>query len=198
MIKKTVEKLGLDWNDVVFDDRETGGDAYYTARKAFLSALESGAEHAIILQDDIEVCNNFREIASEIIETHPDKIIALFPCDKWVDGRLAYRRELVGKTPYVRNNWYTTGCGFILPIKYIPKLLEHWDYECKSNPKFTEDSSLFKWALLNRIMILNTVPALVQHLGNESLVSGARAKIRITKHYKENPIANWKSKTIIK
>lgn len=196
MIEKTVEKLGLSWDDVIFDDRENGGDAYYTARKAFLSALESGAEHAIILQDDIEVCNNFKEIASEIIETHPDKIIALFPQDGYLKSKFRRYPELKGKTPYVRNRYWITGCGFIIPTKYISPYLEYAE-SIKYEKDFLEDTALFRWAENNNIIILNTVPALIQHLGEQSLVFGANAINRTTKYYEENPIANWKTKLVI-
>ena len=196
MIEKTVEKLGLSWDDVIFDDRENGGDAYYTARKAFLSALESGAEHAIILQDDIEVCNNFKEIASEIIETHPDKIIALFPWDEYLDKMFEKYPEMVGKTPYIRNRRWVTGCGFIIPTKHIQSFIDFTDtnYRGKDYP---EDSCLFTWALRKRIPILNTVPALIQHIGDSSLIYDKNVIKRTTKYFKEKSIANWKTELVM-
>lgn len=196
MIEKTVEKLGLDWDDVIFDDRENGGDAYYTARKAFLSALESGADHAIILQDDIEVCNNFREIASEIIETHPDKIIALFPWDAYLKRKFRQYPKLKGQTPYIRNRYWITGCGFIIPTKYIPLYLDYAE-STKYDKDFLEDTALFNWANENDITILNTAPALIQHLGEQSLVFGKDSVNRTTKYYEKNPIANWKTELVI-
>lgn len=196
MIEKTVEKLGLSWDDVIFDDRENGGEAYYTFKKALLSPSKSEITHRIILTDDAQPCTNFKEIVSQIIETHPDVIVSMFPMDSWMNLAIKRNPDLGTKTPYVRNMYWEIGIGFIIPVKYIPRYVEHADRVCYEKGMF-EDGALYDWARKNNVDIFNTKPVLVQHLGDESLLFGKSAPRRITKYYEENPIANWKTSYVI-
>lgn len=196
MIKNTANKLNLTAADIFLDDRPNGGDAFYTSKKALLAEPTFDITHRIVLQDDIEVCNNFKQIVMDIISTHPDKIIALFPWDFYVKIVTDKNQELAKRTPYIANNKHVTGCGFILPYKYIQPYLSFAEQR-KNNRNFYEDNAWFDWAMENNITILNTIPALIQHLGDDSLVFKDKTSIRRTKFYEENPQANWCSKLIM-
>ena len=196
MIEKTVEKLGLDWDDVIFDDRENGGEAYYTFKKALLSPSNKDITHRVILTDDAQPCTNFKEIVSQIIETHPDVIVSLFPIEGFMDAVLKKHSDLGTKTPYIRNMFYEIGIGFIIPVKYIQPYIEHADDVCYSKNMY-EDGALYDWARKNNIDIFNTKPVIVQHLGNESILFGSKAPLRVTKYYEENPVADWKTDYVI-
>lgn len=196
MIKNTVSKLNLTDDDVFLDDRPNGGDAFYTSKKALLAPPQAEITHRIILQDDIEVCNNFKEIASEIIKTHSDKIIALFPRDFYLSMVINKNKNISNKTPYIANSSFISGCGFILPYEYIPRYLSYAEAH-KNDEGFYEDHAWFDWAMENNITILNTIPALIQHLGDNSLVFKDNVAIRRTKFFEENPKANWNSKLIM-
>lgn len=195
LIKNIVDKLNLTDDDVYLDDRPNGGDAFYTSKKALLATPAFEISHRIVLQDDVEVCNNFKEIVAEIIKTHPDKIIALFPWDFYLKMVIDANKDIVGTTPYVANSKHVTGCGFILPCKYIQSYLNWAEERCHKD--FYEDEAWFKWAKDNGVTILNTIPALIQHLGDESLVFKDNALIRRTEFYEENPRANWDSTLIM-
>lgn len=188
-IETMLQKLNLDMSDVFLDDRPHGGYASYTTKKALLSPRD-GLTHRVILQDDVEVCDTFYEVVKEIIKTHPEKIIALFTVDNHVDRFMDYS---VG-TPYVQNNYNVSGAGWIIPVDYIDDYLGHC---LRFGDNFAEDVALFSWATLNKIVILNTVPSLIQHLGDVSLIAPGM-HVRRTKHFCSNPIANWASKEYIK
>ena len=105
-------------------------------------------------------------------------------------------QRLSKQTPYVANNKHVTGCGFILPYEYIQQYLCYTDKHY-NDEGFYEDKAWFDWAKENNITILNTIPSLIQHLGDESLIFKDKTLIRRTKFYKENPQANWNSKLIM-
>ena len=196
MIKNIMNKLDLTEDDVFLDDRPHGGDALYTSKKALLASPRFDITHRVVLQDDVEVCNNFKQIVAEIIKTHPDKIIALFPWDFYLKIVLDNNPNLVNQTPYVENGRHVTGCGFILPYQYIRPYLCYAEEHCHDK-WFYEDQAWFDWAKENKITILNTIPALIQHLGDESLIFKDKTLIRRTNFYEENPQANWSSQLIM-
>jgi hypothetical protein len=188
-IQKTMQVLNLSEEDVFLDDRPNGGSAFYVTRKALLAPRNENITHRVLLQDDVELCNNFTDIVRQIIETHPDKIVALFTTDSYVKPLI---HKLQG-TPYIQNNSAVSGAGFIFPVKYTESYL----FWCQgyNNENIAEDVAMFSWAGVKKIPILNTVPSLIQHIGDESVLL-KDAPIRRTKYFQENPVANWESKII--
>jgi hypothetical protein len=121
MIEKTAKKLSVSEENIFYDDRPNGGDPLYTAKKAYLSDC-GNATHLICLQDDVEVCNNFKEICNKIITMHPDKVISLFPFNY-----LKQTEELDNlKSPYIKT-FLVSGQGIIMPTKYIKSCFEWID-----------------------------------------------------------------------
>lgn len=187
MINTTANKLFIPEENIFLDDRPNGGSAIYTAKKAYLSDHGS-ATHGIFLQDDVEVCDNFLDICYKIIETHPDKIISLFPFD--------YQKEYYClenlNTPYV--NVYTlSACGIIMPIKYIKPCFD-WIKET-FNDEMPDDISINLWADANHIKVITTIPALIQHIGDDSIIC-PNCFIRRTVYYRKNPVADWGNKEV--
>ena len=187
MIDATAQKLSITKENIFLDDRINGGDPLYTAKKAYLSN-HGDATHGIFLQDDVEVCDNFLNICEQIIQTHPDKIISLFPFD--------FMNEEAGldnlSSPYVYA--YTlSACGIIMPIKYIKPCFD-WIKETY-NDNIADDMGIALWAGNNNISIITTIPSLIQHIGDESVIS-PNHYIRRTVYYRENPIADWSNKQI--
>lgn len=187
MINATAEKLSISEENIFLDDRPNGGSAIYTAKKAYLSDHGS-ATHGIFLQDDIEVCDNFLDICYQIIETHPDKIISLFPYDYQKEY---YRLENLN-TPYV--NVYTlSACGIIMPIKYIKPCFD-W-IKLTFDDNIADDTSINLWADANKVNVITTIPALIQHIGDDSIIC-PDCFIRRTVYYRKNPVADWSNKEV--
>ena len=78
MIHDTVGKLSIPSENIHYDDRPNGGDLIYTAKKAWLSPVPAGVTQRIVLQDDVQVCDDFLAIAKKIAEAHPKDIISFF------------------------------------------------------------------------------------------------------------------------
>ena len=187
MINSTAQKLCVPEDNIFLDDRPNGGGSLYTAKKAYLSD-HGDATHVVFLQDDVEVCDNFRDICEQIIQTHPEKIISLFPFD-YQDNSDELNNL---STPYV--NVYTlSACGVIMPVEYIKPCFDCIKEAFKD--QIADDSGIQNWAMSKNICMITTIPSLIQHIGDKSIIC-SDAKIRRTVYYRKNPVADWSNKDI--
>lgn len=183
-VEKILASLDLPPKTVYWDDRIKGGDAMYTAKKAWSAPVPIGCTHRLVIQDDILVCNNFCEIANKIAEKYPDEVITFFHCDNFPQD-IRYQ---------IDTNIY--GCGIMIPVKYLNDL---WDFIYMElddtipehhNIKLRDTSCIRVWARTRDIPCYTTVPSLLQHIGDTSLV-GIK-KQRVAPDYCENPnIEEW-------
>ena len=189
MIAATTSKLGLASDYIHYDDRPNGGLMMYTAKKAWLSPVSKGITHRICLSDDTEVCDDFLSIATKIAEAHPKSIISFFPYEF-----MRKTPEVEGlDTPYLKCH-ILSGCGIMMPIEYIEPCFkyvkEHFNDTCD------DDWGIQQWAKSASIEILTTIPACVQHIGDESIANKG-CFIRRTVYYEEKPVANWETKKVM-
>ena len=189
MIDNLKEKLQLSNDDVYYEDRLNGGLALYTAKKAWLAPIEDGETHRVVFPDDVDVCNGFKDICEKIVKTHPDCIISL---PLWRGRKKCKELENL-HSPYVKTN-LVIGWGIIMPIKYIDDCFSYIKEEF--NDDIADDYGIQLWAQKNRIPIISTIPCLVQHLGDISLLDPS-LPIRQSAYFEENPIADWENCEII-
>jgi hypothetical protein len=183
---KILSKLSLQEDVVIWDDRENGGDAMYTAKKAWTSPVPNGCTHRLVLQDDIEICDNFIDIVEQISKKNTSQIVSLFHCEKYEDNiRYISTRRL----------W---GCAIIMPVSFIPLCWEYIEHIpekpwCGDNAETImrhDNDCIALWSIDNSIPVINTIPSLVQHIGDNSLV-GIK-EIRIAQDFiKSPPLTGW-------
>lgn len=193
MIKTTVERLGLNFEtDVFYDDREKGGDALYTAKKAWLSPIEEDITHRVCLPDDVYVCDNFREVIQNIIEQHPNSAISLFPFlirekNSYISG--------IKNTAYVKAS-FLAGIGIILPVNHIKPCFDYiHDF---LHDQIYDDTGMSWYCDKEKLEMLQTIPSTLQHIGDETLIWDKDTPIRRTDYFKEhiNNIDNFKTTLI--
>ena len=184
-VDRILSALSLPEDVVSWDDRETGGDAMYTAKKAWLAPIPENCTHRLVLQDDVEVCEGFSEIAEKVAKKTPGQIVSFFHCEKYpCDCR--YKRT-----------FFLWGCAIMIPASlvkdcwdFIEHIPEYPWYRNAGDILKHDDNSILAWAVMRNIPIINTVPALVQHLGDVSLV-GITEK-RVSQDYIKNPpLSGW-------
>ena len=184
-VERILSTLSLPLDVVSWDDRKCGGDAMYTAKKAWTSPIPNGCTHRLVLQDDIEVGDNFLEIIEMVAKKHPSQIVSLFHCEQ-------YSNEL----QYVYTNMLW-GCAIMMPLElttqcwnYIEHIQERPWFKNAQDIILYDDNCIVAWAVESQIPIVNTIPSLVQHIGDNSLV-GCKEK-RIAKDFiKSPPIIGW-------
>lgn len=179
-VLKILKQLNMDESIVVYDDREGGGDALYTARKAWLAPLPPEKTHRLVLQDDVLLCDNFLSIVYDIINTLRDSVISLFnlvPADLVKNKECCYKK-------------YETlsGCAIIMPVIYIKDCWRWIDANCSENKH--DDLLISEYCKKHLINMFTTIPAIVQHLGDteyNSLLPAKYNSLRISTTYTQHP-----------
>lgn len=178
-VNQTLSKLSLQEDIVSWDDRENGGDAIYTAHKAWTSPIPSNATHRLVLQDDIEICNDFITIAEMVADKHNNQVVSFFHCEEYPENSRYNKTQKI---------W---GCAVMLPIHMVKPCWDFIEY-MKTRPEIYNECylkhdtvAMRMWAEKHEISVINTSPSLVQHIGDISLVGNE--KRRIAPDYCENP-----------
>ena len=184
------KELNLKDTDVIYDDRPNGGNAIYTVEKAWMEPIPEGITHRLVIQDDVIVCNDFISIVNKMINAHPDAIFALFPNAYRRYEQLNIFKEI--NTPYITGKGFS-GNAIILPVKYIEPCFKSLHIKCKD--KFfnqIEDQVMHRWIKEHNIDIINTCPAIVQHIGDDSVLTPGR-EIRRTSWFEKDISSdvNW-------
>lgn len=190
MIASTVDKLGLSYDNVHYDDRPNGGLMVYTAKKAWLAPVPDGVTHRVALADDVEVCDEFWAICERIAQTHPDAIVSFFPYEF-----MNRNPEIEGMdTPYFAAG-ILSGCAIMMPVEYIKPCFDYINAVFEDN--CADDEGIQAWAEKRGKKMLTTIPALIQHIGDDSIANKG-SFIRRTVYYDPKPVADWESKKVIK
>ena len=175
--------LSLSDCDIVYDKGDNS--PLSTAISAWGKPYMNGITHRVLLQDDVQVCNGFAKICDRISLSHPNEVVGLFPFDTLnIDFDL-------NDSPFYDLS-ILSGCAIMMPVKYIESFIEY----AKEKPVENRDNwTLRAFCEDNGIRMIQTVPALVQHIGDVSLFC-ASSGIRRTKYFQENPIADWDTQKI--
>ena len=198
LIKPLKEKLKLNDEDVIYDDRKEGGLVLYTLEKAFCSPMDDYITHRLCLPDDMICCDNFKIILNKIVNTHSDKIVCLFPYNFYL-YESKYKPQ---PSPYIRGNGLLCGNGIIMPKQYIKDCFEFihnehpYDYD-----KQREEIVIMDWVRASHKKVINTIPAPVQHIGDDyrSYLPYEVKRNRKTKFFKQDCLTNvnWENKEIV-
>lgn len=142
---------------------------------SFIKQLELiSNENSVLLEDDLELCKNFKEEIEKIIIEHPNDIINFYTMpNKYFKSK--YSNVFV----YNQCTYYPKGIGKIVANEMT-----------KVRQKYKESAydTLENKALRNlNILVYNYRPCLVQHLDHFSLITRSKVLInsRVTPYYKD-------------
>lgn len=200
LIDKLKESLNLSDNDILYDDREIRGSCLYTLEKACKAPMSDTLTHRLVMPDDMIVCNDFYTVINKIINTHPDKIICLFPyCYHRHENEYQYQPNT---SPYIRSNGLVAGNGLIFPVQMIEPMFE-WIHEQHPDDfnDYRSEFALRAWIRHSHSTLINTIPAPVQHIGDDygSHLPYEVTENRKTSYYRKDCLTdvNWESKDIL-
>ena len=187
MVLKMCEQLGLEEKDtVIYDDRPQGGGTLYTCRKCWEAPVPDGVTHRVVLQDDLELCDDFMNIINKIVNKNPEFIFSLF-C-----SRMRYEYALPD-SPYIiikgRNSW---GQGMLMPISYVKPMFDFADRELGADFPF-DDGIYSWWAIDTDKQIMTTIPSTIQHLCPVKSTLGYNNKNKVSKVWRGRDLSdvNW-------
>lgn len=184
-VRKICDVLDLTDDAIFWDDREVGGDAMYTARKAWQSPIPENCTHRLVLQDDVEMCNDFLSILPSVAAKHPLSVVT-FMHEGVIETDSRYH-------PHV----FSVGCAIMIPVKMLDDLWwfvdNRMEVYCKPRLEaiLKRDTSCIRvWMRERHVDCYTTVPSLVQHIGDDSLVGIDRR--RVAPDFTMNPpLTGW-------
>lgn len=137
------------------------------ARECWLAGVEAGATHHLVLQDDVELCENFGEAAYRALQAVPNRPVSFYGTHKRI------REAFENGHRWIRYNGGFWGQAPCLPTMWIEEAVQFGDTYAK--PEFqADDCRLSLWAELSlHCNTWVTTPQLVEHLGNEDSARGS-------------------------
>lgn len=192
MIDSMNRQLQLPAGDIIYDERPGGGYAFPILKKAWLDPYAEEETHRVVLNDDLELCDNFREICEQIAKAQPNSIVSFFTT--YLNSSFCDQEIKLIHTPYIKHDIGIFGCAIMMPKNVA---IECMEYTQKDYPDIKFESRAFtEFAREIGIPIITTLPCLVQHIGDESLVDQS-LPIRRTTRFEKYPEADWNTKEVI-
>ena len=192
MIDEMNRQLQLPAGDIIYDERPGGGYAFPILKKAWLDPFAEGETHRIVLNDDLELCDDFINICNQIAKAQPNSIVSFF--STYFNSSYCDQEIQKLQTPYVRHDVGIFGCAIMMPKNVA---IECMEFTSMNYPDIKFESRAFtEFARERGIHIITTLPGLVQHIGDESLVDQS-LPIRRTTRFKKYPEADWNTKEVI-
>lgn len=192
MIDEMNRQLQLPAGDIIYDERPGGGYAFPILKKAWLDPFAEGETHRIVLNDDLELCDDFINICNQIAKAQPNSIVSFF--STYFNSSYCDQEIQKLQTPYVRHDVGIFGCAIMMPKNVA---IECMEYTNNYYPDIKFESRAFtQFARERGIPIITTLPGLVQHIGDESLVDQS-LPIRRTMRFEKHPEADWSAKEVI-
>lgn len=191
MVENLRDTLELTDQDIFYDESYETGNPYLPVKQTWLLPHEEGVTHRVVLNDDVQVCNGFKQIIEQMTQSHPDCAFSLFTMA--FDGD-CYNDFISGLgSPYIHHDWSMWGCAILLPINIVEECFSYIDSVFGENA--LESHGILSYLNHKRIPILSTIPVTVQHIGDDSLFD-PNLPIRRTTRFEENPTADWTSAKI--
>lgn len=161
---------------------QTGGDIVWDRTKnimdTFVSVLdEAGDDAALVLQDDVQLRDDWHPMATQAVEEHGEMLIQFFSIRASDVGRESYRNNASG---YMMNQCY------YLPPGMAADLAEYARAWIEEHPGHTGDDTCIQDYLKHRRMhYWHHVPSLVQHRTWPSATGKGRSTRRQSPTFEE-------------
>lgn len=178
-----LNSLGMDESIVCYDEPGLPKTAMRNARRTWTKPTTHS--HVCVLQDDLELCDNFVEIVNECAKQFPDRVFSFF------NARLKPEDKL--STPYMEvrgSGMY--GQAIMIPSSLISPLF-FWVDEVYGPEYPHDDTAIGFFCNVHSIPVMTTIPCLVQHLACSDSELGYNNKNKISKVYEKSPdVASFK------
>lgn len=164
MVNNLLTQLGLDESIVFYDDEGLG--CIGNALRVWGAELEDDITHLLVLQDDIEVVNDFLEIVNKCINQFPKAIWGFFNYVLEYSDRKA-------DSPYIlMKNCNVKGESMLMPKEYISGYIDFYNKNLKELNYPHDDATCRMYAFVNDIPVFSTIPCLVNNLCPTNSVMG--------------------------
>lgn len=161
---------------VLWDDDRKG--VWWNAQRAWGVGIDSGADYHVVLQDDVEVCQNFKPGAQAALSHIPENHPACF----FANRRAVLKAKAQGLSwaLIADGSWGQASC---LPTRLINDFLG-WSKRSVREEFKHDDTRLAMYGLAKGLPFYCTAPSLVEHVGhNSSLIGHKTPRPRVATWY---------------
>lgn len=168
MVDNLLKQLGLDESIVFYDDEGLG--CIGNAMRIWGTPLKDDETHLLVLQDDVEVVDDFLKIVNICINRFPEAIFGFF------NYTLRYEDKQT-ESPYVlMKNHNVKGESMLMPKERIQGYIDFYNRELREKNYPHDDATCRMYALMNDIPVFSTIPCLVNNLCPVNSVMGHNDK----------------------
>ena len=191
MARTLCGRLMLTARDIIFDSRSSQNQSFcYEVSMAWERFDVSNLSGwSMLIQEDCEICDGFIDIVGQIMTAHPNTVFSFFPY-YYMDKTVTVDKD----NPFWEAE-IVSGCCIAVPNKYIDEMVQYMRRQ--KHLSCGEDLVIGWFAHENKIPILTTIPAIIQHIGDVSVIDPSKP-IRRTQYFERDPVANWASQKINK
>lgn len=191
MARTLCGRLMLTAGDIIFDSRSSQNQSFcYEVSMAWeWFDVSNLSGWSMLIQEDCEICDGFIDIVGQIMTAHPNTIFSFFPY-YYMDKTVTVDKD----NPFWEAE-IVSGCCVAVPNKYICEMIQYMRRQ--KHLSCGEDLVIGWFAHENKIPILTTIPAIIQHIGDVSVIDPSKP-IRRTQYFERDPVANWASQKINK
>lgn len=169
---------------VVYDN---GGGVWATARRTWQALLAEDATHALVLQEDVAVCRDFRESVEAACQARPEAELSFYANRK----AITEARER-GESWCAPGGDATWGQAICLPMAWVSEMLawldapgaysHRWNRPISGFPDDWDDRRVGAFLQEHKRPVLCSVPSLVEHTAPSASLLG---------HNNGNRVARW-------
>tara|TARA_R100000988_G_C4006326_1_gene172891 strand:+ start:3442 stop:4140 length:699 start_codon:yes stop_codon:yes gene_type:complete len=167
---------------------------WYNARQCWMWGLSTKCTHHLVIQDDVELCEQFIQTVKKCIETYPEHPLGLYANRKICEEA---KNQDIRWCQIPDGTW---GQAIVLPQSMIAKFLKWEKNHILPNFKW-DDSRLAMFLVDQKIPAMCPMPSLVNHAGADSSIVGNNNKNRKARWFVENKNYldyNWSDKKFLK
>lgn len=167
LIRNLAQKLDLTADRLQLDIESKG--CYENMKKAWIN-IQHGATHQLVIQDDVIICDKFRETVSIIVDRFPDKKIFLF-------NHITKGDELM----FIQSHAFFNSQCVVMPVDQAYHMIR-WDHEALKDTGSEmwdiDDVHWCLWEIANHIKPIMVSPSIAQHLfsnKSKSLIKNSKS-----------------------
>lgn len=140
---------------------ENGEGPWSTCRRAWLSGIESGADHVLVMQDDVRICRDLVASLPAVIAARSDDVVTLF------FPRRAMTAAKQRGISWVRIKRYLWAQATMMPARLAAEMVAWADANDRPEWRRDDDVRMGAFFAHQKRHVWATVPSLVQHADNE-------------------------------
>lgn len=175
LVQRIISNVPHNLNQDFFPYYDTTHSGSWYGHLGAMNTIPSNATHHLVIEDDVSLCADFMHTLYAAVEANPNNMISIY-ASRAQSKKVEWAHR--NKTAWFVDDCGASGQGVLFPRKLLFEFILWCDRYCPDEMPY-EDTRLWGWMYENRLLMWNTVPALIEHTlpMNSSLGFNNKGKI---------------------